>query len=63
MTWAVAFPLIQILSSTLGSALGGVHPLARGALIGLAMVLCMTYAAMPFATKALRRWLYPPPPA
>ncbi len=62
VTWAVAFPLIQVLGATIGSALGGVHPIARGALLGLLMVLCMTYAAMPFATRALRKWLYPPPP-
>ncbi|MGE5185887.1 MAG: antibiotic biosynthesis monooxygenase [Acidobacteriota bacterium] len=62
VTWAVAFPLIQILSSTLGPALGGVHPIARGAVIGLAMVSCMTYAAMPWTTRVLRKWLYPAPP-
>jgi len=25
-------------------------------------VLLMTYLAMPFATRALKRWLYPAPP-
>lgn len=64
VTWCVAFPLIQLLSSTLGSALAdaGVPALPRGAIFGLAMVVIMTYLAMPFVTKALRGWLYPPPP-
>jgi len=62
VTWAVAFPLIQILSGTLGRALVDLPQLVAGALVGAAMVLTMTYAAMPFVTKALRRWLYPPPP-
>ncbi|HEU0035334.1 MAG TPA: antibiotic biosynthesis monooxygenase [Kofleriaceae bacterium] len=62
VTWAVAFPLIQLLTATLGRALSDVPALPRGAVFGLAMVLIMTYLAMPFVTKALRRWLYPPPP-
>jgi antibiotic biosynthesis monooxygenase (ABM) superfamily enzyme len=63
VTWAVAFPLIQILGQTLGPPLSGVHPIARGAVVGLAMTLSMTYFAMPWVTRALKRWLYPPPPA
>jgi uncharacterized protein len=62
VTWCVAFPVIQILSATLGEALVDIPALARGAMIGLAMVLVMTYLAMPTVTKALRGWLYPPPP-
>ena len=64
VTWAVAFPLIQILTMTVGRGLAsaGVPTLPRGAIAGLALVLVMTYLAMPFATRALKRWLYPPPP-
>lgn len=58
VSWCVAFPLIQILSRTLGTI--SLHPLLRGALVGLAMVVMMTYAAMPAATRALRAWLYRP---
>ena len=62
VSWAVAFPLIQILGSTLGPQLGGIHPIARGAVLGLCMTVTMTYAAMPWLTRVLRKWLYPEPP-
>jgi antibiotic biosynthesis monooxygenase (ABM) superfamily enzyme len=58
VTWAVAFPLIQALNAALGPLLTSLHPLARGALTGAAMVLIMTYAAMPLVTRALARWLF-----
>ena len=63
VTWAVAFPLIQLLGATIGRATADLPQLASGALLGFAMVLCMTYVAMPFVTRALARWLYPPPPS
>jgi antibiotic biosynthesis monooxygenase (ABM) superfamily enzyme len=63
VTWGVAFPLLQILSMTVGKVIADLPTLPRGAIFGLAMVLCMTYVAMPFVTKALRGWLYPAPPA
>ncbi|MBS1119058.1 MAG: putative rane protein [Deltaproteobacteria bacterium] len=62
VTWCVAFPLLQILSLTVGKLIADVPALPRGAIFGLVMVLCMTLA-MPYVTKALRGWLYPPPPA
>jgi uncharacterized protein len=64
VSWCVAFPLIQILTATLGKALANAElpPIAVGAIAGLVMVLIMTYLAMPFVTKMLRAWLYPPPP-
>jgi antibiotic biosynthesis monooxygenase (ABM) superfamily enzyme len=58
VTWLVAFPLIQALSALLGPLLAGAPPLVRSAAIGGAMVLTMTYAAMPLATRALRRFLF-----
>jgi hypothetical protein len=63
VTWCVAFPLIQLISASFAVALpDSVPALVRGGLLGLAMVLCMTYLAMPFVTRALRKWLYPPEP-
>lgn len=59
VSFAVAFPLIQILSATVGRVLGFLPSLARGAVVGLSMVLVMTYWAMPIAVRMLRRWLYP----
>jgi len=63
VTWAVAFPLIQLISAGFAVTLpDGVPAIARGGLMGLVMVLTMTYLAMPFVTRALRKWLYPPEP-
>lgn len=56
VSFGAAFPLIQIFSRTVGKV--PVHPLARGALVGMMMVLTMTYLAMPYATRLLRGWLY-----
>jgi antibiotic biosynthesis monooxygenase (ABM) superfamily enzyme len=58
VTWAVAFPLIQLFQATLGAGLTGLPPLARGALVGAAMVATMTWFAMPTATRLLRGWLF-----
>lgn len=60
VSWGVAFPLLQVLSVTLGEGLAelGLPRLAAGAIFGLAMVLIMTYVAMPYVTRALRGWLY-----
>lgn len=60
VTWLVAFPLIQLLNATLGALLHGWPPLLRGAAVGAAMVLAMTFGAMPAVTRLLRGWLYPP---
>ena len=58
VTWAVAFPTIQLLQATLGRWLGRLPDLARGAAVGAAMVAAMTWFTMPWATRALRRWLF-----
>ena len=58
-SWLVAFPTIQILNTLLAPRLAILPPLARGAAVGVCMILFMTYAAMPVATRALRPWLYP----
>ena len=60
VTWAVAFPLIQLLNATVVPPLHALPPLLRGAIAGALMVLTMTYAAMPLAVRALAGWLYPP---
>lgn len=59
VSWLVAFPLIQVLQATLGVWLTPLPALLRGALVGAAMIVTMTYAAMPFATRALARFLRP----
>jgi antibiotic biosynthesis monooxygenase (ABM) superfamily enzyme len=59
VSWLVAFPLIQILQATLGIWLAPLPALIRGALVGAAMIVTMTYAAMPLATRALARFLRP----
>lgn len=58
VTWAVAFPLIQVLQATLGVGLGGLPSLVRGALVGAAMVATMTWFGMPAATRLVRGWLF-----
>ena len=60
VTWAVAFPLIQLLNAAVVPPLHALPPLLRGAIAGALMVLTMTYAAMPLAVRALAGWLYPP---
>jgi antibiotic biosynthesis monooxygenase (ABM) superfamily enzyme len=62
VSWCVAFPLVQLLGLTVGVALADLPRLLAGAITVLVMVLTMTYLAMPFATKAAAKWLYPPPP-
>ena len=62
VSWLVAFPLIQGLNVSLGSWLPPLPAALRGALSGLAMIVIMTYVAMPAVTRALARWLYPKEP-
>ena len=59
ISWAVAFPLIQLLGATLAPLLSPLPGLVRGALVGAAMVTAMTYWFMPLATRLAARWLYP----
>jgi antibiotic biosynthesis monooxygenase (ABM) superfamily enzyme len=63
VTFAVAYPLIQIFTATLGAWLSFLHPLVRGAIMGACLVLTMTYVGMPLATRLLKRWLFPAPRA
>lgn len=62
VSWMVAFPLIQLLQATLGAGLAPLPGLLRGALVGAAMILIMTYVAMPAVTRALAGFLRPGPP-
>ena len=59
VTFGVAFPTIQALQTFLVPRLDAVPAALRGAVVGLAMVLFMTYVAMPFVTRRLAGWLYP----
>ena len=59
VSWLVAFPLIQLLQATLGQWLAPLPALLRGALVGAAMIVAMTYVAMPLVTRALARFLRP----
>lgn len=59
VTWAVAFPLVQGLTTLLGPVLRELPALLRGALVAALMVTSMTWVLMPRVTKALARWLYP----
>jgi antibiotic biosynthesis monooxygenase (ABM) superfamily enzyme len=59
VSWLVAFPLIQALNASLGLWLAPLPALVRVAVSGLAMIVIMTYVAMPLLTRALARWLYP----
>jgi uncharacterized protein len=59
VSWWVAFPLIQVLNLTVAAWLKSMPALVRGAAVGLAMILLMTYVAMPVVTRMLARWLYP----
>jgi antibiotic biosynthesis monooxygenase (ABM) superfamily enzyme len=60
VTFAVAFPTIQTLQWLLLPRLDPLPAPARGAVIGLAMVVFMTYVAMPMVTRRLSGWLYAP---
>jgi len=62
VTFGVAFPTIQTLQAVLGPRLAPLPGPVRGAVVGLAMVLFMTYVAMPFVTRRLAGWLYPQRP-
>jgi antibiotic biosynthesis monooxygenase (ABM) superfamily enzyme len=63
VSFGVAFPTIQTLQVLLSPALAPLPSPVRGAIVGLAMVLFMTYIAMPFVTRRLSTWLYPGPVA
>ena len=52
---------MQALQAVLGPRLTALPGPVRGAVLGLAMVLFMTYVAMPAVTRHLAGWLYPPP--
>lgn len=58
VTFGVAFPTIQTLQALLLPRLDALPGLARGAILGMTMVLFMTYVAMPFVTRRLSGWLY-----
>lgn len=60
VSFGVAFPTMQALQLTLGPWLTPLPAPARGAVLGLGMVLFMTYVAMPAVTRRLAGWLYPP---
>lgn len=62
VSWCVAFTLVQLVGLTVGQLLVDAPKLVAGAISVSILVLMMTYVAMPFATKLLARWLYPPPP-
>ncbi len=62
VTFAVAFPTMQALQLALGPLLHPLPGVVRGAVQGLAMVLFMTYVAMPAVTRRLAAWLYPQRP-
>jgi antibiotic biosynthesis monooxygenase (ABM) superfamily enzyme len=59
VSFLVAFPTIQILTATVGAWLAPLPSLARGAAVGVGMIVVMTYAAMPLATRLASSWLYP----
>ncbi len=58
VSWLVAFPLIEGLNASLGRWLASSPAVVRGAAVGLALILLMTYGAMPLASRALASWLY-----
>jgi len=58
VSFVVAFPTIQILTATVGAWLAPLPALVRGAAVGVGMILTMTYAAMPLATRVAAAWLY-----
>lgn len=60
VSFGVAFPTMQALQWGLGPRLTALPGPARGAVLGLGMVLFMTYVAMPAVTRRLAGWLYPP---
>jgi antibiotic biosynthesis monooxygenase (ABM) superfamily enzyme len=60
VSFAVAFPTMQSLQWLLGPSLVSLPAVLRGAVLGLLMVLFMTYVAMPAVTRRLAAWLYPP---
>jgi antibiotic biosynthesis monooxygenase (ABM) superfamily enzyme len=51
--------LIQFLNATVGRSLASWPGVVRGAATGATMIVLMTYAAMPLATRLLAPWLYP----
>jgi antibiotic biosynthesis monooxygenase (ABM) superfamily enzyme len=62
VSWLVAFPTVQVLNATLGRWMAPVPGVVRGAGVGAGLILVMTYAAMPLATRVCARWLYPGEP-
>lgn len=61
VSFGVAFPTMQGLQVALGPSLTPLPGPVRGAVLGLAMVVFMTYVAMPAVTRRLANWLYPQP--
>jgi len=59
VTWLAAFPLIQILSRVLLPLLDWAPPIVRGAALGAAMVILMTYVVMPRFTWLFKGFLFP----
>lgn len=57
LSFVAAFPTIQVLQALLVPVLSPLPALLRGAAVGAAMIVLMTYVLMPLLVRAARSWL------
>jgi len=60
-SWLAIFPLITMFRAALAPVLDGLPTPLQSLVLTLLLTPTMTYAAMPWMTRRLRRWLYPAP--
>lgn len=53
------YPTSLALGTYLAPQLHSLHPLVRTLIIGIGMVICLTWIVMPLLTKLLHHWLHP----
>lgn len=57
LTWAIVYPLITIILTTLEPVLSGIALPVRTLILTLLIVPILVYVAMPFATDRFKGWL------
>jgi uncharacterized protein len=62
VTWLGIFPLVLVLSNTVGRLLAPTSPVLGVMVVTALVTVAMSWLVMPFLARLFARWLYPPVP-